>query len=131
MTVTASSRCASELPEAMRSSRTYTATIAQVGDTLVVTMSKSPLWLDHSFTGVFGEADDVVFQLYFEELVGAGPVSIFFAKGRMTATISDGGLSGFLDGDITGSLPNEEGRGSYSARCTAPDHGVVLSPPPS
>jgi hypothetical protein len=42
-------------------------------------------------------------------------------------TISAGGLSGFLDGDVKALISNEGGRGNRVVTCTAPDHGVVFS----
>jgi hypothetical protein len=130
MTLSASSRCPLEVPEAMRS-RTYTATIAQGGGSLVVTLqSIFPPWdnrtfgTDNRFTGVLGGNNDVVFQVQFEEWLVEGPEGLFFdfyAYGRMTTTISPSGLSGFWDGFMRWNV------GNRSTTCTAPDQGVVFS----
>jgi hypothetical protein len=133
LTLSASSRCPLELPEAMRT-RTYTVTIAQVGGSLMVTLpSIFPPWdnrtfgVDNRFTGVFGENNDVIFQLQFEEWFLEGLVTEFSAYGRMTATISPTGLSGFWDGYMRGIVTNEDGRGNRVVLCTAPDHGAMFS----
>jgi hypothetical protein len=135
LTLSASSRCPLELPEAMRTRR-YPATIAHVDRRSLLVTVHSPqnypgIWNDIGrFTGVFGENDDVIFQRFaFEEWFPEEPFSQFVASGQATATISEGGLSGFLDGDMSGSLPNEDG-GVFATRsvtCIAPDHGVVFS----
>ena len=126
LTLSASSRCPLELPEAMRTRR-YTATIAQVGGSLVVTVpSTFPGW-DNTFTGALDEANDVMFQLQLEEWFLEEPVTEFRAFGRMTATISAGSLSGFLDGNMEGIVPNEDGRGNRALTCTAPDHRVLFT----
>ena len=140
LTLSASSRCRLELPETMRTRR-YPATIAHVDlsrrspEALLVTVH-SPLnfpgiWNDIGrFTGAFGENDDVTFQRFgFEEWFPVEPGSEFHASGQATATISEGGLSGFLDGYVRGTVPNEDG-GVFATRsvtCTAPDHGVMFS----
>ena len=130
--LSASSRCRLELPETMRT-RAYPATIVQMDRSLLVTVH-SPLnlpgiWNDIGrFTGVIGENDDVVFQRFgFEEWWPEERGSEFSASGGVTATISAGALSGFLDGHMRGSIPNEDGRGSRSITCTAPDHGARFS----
>jgi hypothetical protein len=122
LTVSASSRCASELPEAART-RTFTATIAQTGGALVVTVPMS-VWVgwNNQFKGELGETNDVIFQLVSiddPEL----PFGWFYSDGSLTATISAGGLSGFLDGYVAVSPP----AGGPDVRCTAPDHSVVFS----
>ena len=132
LTLSASSRCRLELPETMRT-RTYPATIARVDGSLLVTVH-SPLnlpgiWNDIGrFTGIVGENDDVLFQRFgFEEWFPEERGSEFSASGGMTATISAGGLSGFLDGYMRGIVPNDDGRGNRSITCTAPDHAVKFS----
>jgi hypothetical protein len=133
LTLSASSSCQLDLPDAMRT-RTYAATIAQVGGGLTVKLpSIFPPWdnrtfgVDNRFTGVFGENNDVTFQLQFEEWHLEGPVTDFAAFGRMTATISPSGLSGRWDGYIRGLVNNEGGPGSRVVKCEAADHGVVFS----
>ena len=128
LTLSASTRCGPELPEGLRS-RTYGATVTQEGASLRVTLQSPsifPGWNDDRFTGVFDETNDVIFDFSFDEWL-TGPVTEFSAFGRMTATISGGGLSGFLDGDLVALVTNEDGRGNRRVTCTAPDHGVVFS----
>ena len=131
LTLSASSPCRLELPESMRTRR-YPATVAQVDGSLLVTVH-SPLnlpgiWNDIGrFTGAFGENDDVTFQQFgFEEWFPEEPFSEFHASGQATATISEGGLSGFLNGYMRGIVPNEDGRGNRVVTCAAPDHGAVF-----
>jgi hypothetical protein len=126
LTLTASSRCASELPEAMRI-RTYGATIDQSGSSLRFTLHGPSISWCGECAGVFGETNDVIFPSFeFDERLES-PLSFLYVVGRMTGTISAGGFSGLLDGFIYGTIPNEDGRGSRSVTCTAPDHGMVLS----
>lgn len=120
LTLSASSRCRSELPEAMRT-RTYTATIGQEGASLMVTLEGPSVysgWND-KFAGSFGENNDITFQLNLAEVIEAVPT------GRITVTISAGGLSGFLDGDMTAEVTDQGG--FRRVTCTAPDHGVKFS----
>ena len=131
VTLSASSRCRLELPESMRTRR-YPATVAQMDGSLLVTVH-SPLnlpgiWNDIGrFTGAFGENDDVTFQQFgFEEWFPEEPFSEFHASGQATATISEGGLAGSLNGYMRGIVPNEDGRGNRVVTCTAPDHGAVF-----
>jgi hypothetical protein len=133
LTLSASTRCPLELPEAMRA-RTYTATIAQVGGSVTVTLPSvfPPFGIrtfgpDNRFTGVFGENNDVTFQFQFEEWFREEPVTEFAAYGRVTGTISPCGLSGFWDGYMRGVVTNEDGRSHWLIECTAPDHGVTFS----
>jgi hypothetical protein len=129
LTVSASSRCASELPEAART-RTFTVTIAQTGGALVVTRVPSfmSVWMEWIFKGELDETNDVIFQLSIEDWgLLAQAIEDFYATGSLTATISAGGLSGLLDGYIRGFLANEDGRGYRDVTCTAPDHSVVFS----
>ena len=133
LTLSASSRCPSELPEAMRT-RTYGATVAQVGDSLMVTLpavfppfGNTRFGPDNKFTGVFGGNNDVKFQFQFEEWFLEGLVAEFAAYGWMTATISPNGLSGLWDGYMRGIVTNEDGRDDRIVTCTAPDHAVVFS----
>jgi len=128
LTLSASSRCSLELPEAMRT-RSYTAAIDQEGGSLMVRLfspSIYPGWNNDRFPGVFGETNDLIFQLAFDEWL-SGPVTEFSALGRMTGTISAGGLSGSLDGDMRAIVTNEDGRGNRVVTCTAPDHVAVFS----
>jgi hypothetical protein len=122
LTLSASSRCASELPEAART-RTFTATIAQTGGALVVTVPMTT-WVgwNNQFKGELGETNDVIFQLVSIDDWGL-PFGWFYSDGSLTATISAGGLSGFLDGYVAVSPP----AGGPDVRCTAPDHSVVFS----
>lgn len=127
LTLSASSRC-HEFPDALRT-RTYSATIAQEGASLMVTVQSPsiyPGWNNDRFTGIIGETNDVIFDLSFDEWP-MGPVTEFSAFGRMTGTISAGRLSGFLDGDMAALVTNEGGRGNRRVTCTAPDHGVLFS----
>ena len=128
LTLSASSRC-QEFPEELRT-RTYSATIAQEGASLTVTLQSPsiyPGWNNDRFTGVFGDTNDVIFDLTFDDWP-MGSVTEFAAFGRMMGTISGGGgLSGFLDGDMTALVTNEGGRGNRRVTCTAPDHNVVFS----
>jgi len=133
LTLSASTRCPLELPEAMRA-RTYTATIAQVGGSVTVTLPSvfPPFGIttfgpDNRFAGVFGENNDVTFQFQFEEWFREEPVTEFAAYGRVTGTISPSGLSGFWDGYMRGVVTNEDGRSHRLIECTAPDHGVMFS----
>lgn len=133
LTLSASSRCPSELPEAIRT-RMYAATITQVGGSLMVTLpSIFPPWdnrtfgADNRFTGVIGQNNDVTFQLQFEEWFLEGLVTDFAAYGTVTATISPSGLSGSWEGYMRGIVTNEDGRGNRIVTCTAPDHGVRFS----
>ena len=133
LTLSASTRCPLELPESMRA-RTYTATIAQVGGSVTVTLPSvfPPFGIrtfgpDNRFTGVFGENNDVIFQFQFEEWFREEPVTEFAAYGGMTGTISRSGLSGFWDGYMRGLVTNEDGRSHRVIECTAPDHGVTFS----
>jgi hypothetical protein len=80
----------------------------------------------NSFTGSFGGTNGVIFQLGLEEWWLEGGRE-FHASGSITSTISAGGLSGFLDGDMMALVSNEDGRGNRRITCTAPDHGVVFS----
>jgi hypothetical protein len=118
-----------EFPDNLRT-RKYPATIVHAGRSLAVTVhSQFPGWDIGRFTGEFGETNDVIFQLGLEDWfaeVGA-QYAEYHASGRMTATIVEEGLSGFLDGEMVGTVPNEDGRGYRSATCTAPDHGAVFS----
>jgi len=114
--------------------RTYIATIAQAGGSLEVMLpSIFPPWgdeawgIDNSFRGVLGEDNVLTFQLQFEEWFPDGLAGTFRAYGRGTATISPGGLSGFWDGYMLGTVANGDGRGTRSVTCTAPDQGVVFS----
>jgi hypothetical protein len=59
--------------------------------------------------------------------VVAGGGTEFHTFGSITSTISAGGLSGFLDGDMKAIVSNEGGPGNRLVTCTARDHGVVLS----
>lgn len=128
LTLSASSRCRLELPEDLRT-RTYTATIVQVGGSLTVTLQGPSSWSffpgqGDRFTGGFGETNEVIFQLdLIEEWLQAGSL---FPSGRMTGTIVEDGLSGLLDGDMKAIVSNEDGRGNRVVTCTAPDHGVVF-----
>jgi len=80
------------------------------------------------FVGQLGETNDVRFQLAIEDWGPLEPtVFEFYAGGSMTATIDAGGLSGLLDGYMEASVHNESGYWAYSAKCTAPDHGVRFS----
>lgn len=133
LTLSASSSCPLDLPESMRT-RTYAATLAQAGGGLTVRLpSIFPPWdnrtfgVDNSFTGLFGQNNDVRFHLQFEQWFLPGPVTEFAAFGEMTATISPNGLSGRWGGYIRGLVNNEDGRGNRIVRCDAPDHGVVFS----
>ncbi len=128
LTLSASSRCASELPEAVRT-RTYTATIAQTGGALTVMLSGPDGLLWDRFQGAVGENAAVLFQLYIWEDVSGpgGQFAEFAASGRLTATIAAGGLSGSLDGSMNASVLVEGGRGAGYVRCTAPDHRAVFS----
>jgi hypothetical protein len=126
LTLSASSRCRLELPEELRT-HSYPATIVQSGGSLTVTVhSRYPGWVNGRFTGEFGETNDVIFQLALEDwwLDGGNEYS---ASGRMTATISAGGLFGFLDGNLAATVTNEDGRGYRVVKCTASDHGAVFS----
>jgi hypothetical protein len=115
LTLSASSRCASDLPEAVRT-RAYTATIAQTGGALTVRLSGPGGLVWDWFPGAVGENGAVEFQLFIWEDL-SGPAVEFVAQGNMTATLSAGGLSGLLDGRLY----------ANGATCTAPDHGLVLS----
>ena len=123
MALSASNRCAPDFPEAMRT-RTYTASITQVGGSLNVTLegrssfpSFFPGWGD-SFTGVFGETNDVIFWL--DQIEEWLEQHLLFVSGRMTVTIVEEGLSGFLEGEMR--LVGNQG-----FTCTAPDHSVKFS----
>lgn len=128
LTLAASSRCGLEFPEDVRI-RKYTANIAQVDGSLTVTLQSPSIWpgLNVRFPGVFGETNEVLFEFRVEEWFLPGPSLEFSAFGRMTATISADGLSGFLDAGMTAIVSNEGGRGSGAVTCTAPDHRVVFS----
>jgi hypothetical protein len=129
LTLSASSRCRLELPEDFRT-QTYPATIGQGDGSLVVTVhhSRFPGWDIGRLTGVFGETNDVVFQLALEDwFAGAEYQAEYHASGKMTGAIVEEGLSGILDGVIKAIVPNEDGRGNRVVTCTAQDHGVVLS----
>ena len=133
LTLSASTRCPLELPEAMRA-RTYRATIAQVGGSLTVTLpsvfppfGNRTFGPDNRFTGVFGENNDVIFQFQFEEWFREEPVTEFAAYGGITGTISPSGLSGFWGGYMRGLVTNEDRRGHRVIECTAPDHGAMFS----
>ena len=126
--LSASSRCRLELPEDLRT-RTSTATIVQENGLLMVTLQyPSPRsWgQPYTFTGWFAGTNLVMFELSHEEWWLEGGTE-FHAYGTVTSTISVGGLSGFLDGDLKAIVPNEGGRGSRGITCTAPDHGVTFS----
>lgn len=131
LTLSASSRCRSQLPEAMWT-RTYRAEIAQAGGSLLVTLpSIFPGWdnrnfgVDNTFTGVFGDGSEITFHFQFEEWVLEGSVEEFAAYGTMTATISPTGLSGLWDGYMRGIVTNEDG--TRAIQCTATDHGAMFS----
>lgn len=129
LTVSASSRCRLELPEEFRT-QTYPATIGQGDGSLVITVhhSRFPGWDIGRFTGVFGETNDVIFQLALEDwFAGAEYQAEYHASGRMTGAIAEEGLSGILDGVVEAIVANEDGRGNRVVTCTAPDHGVVFS----
>jgi hypothetical protein len=128
LVLSASSSCRLQLPEDLRT-RTYSAEIAQVDDSLTVTLQyPSPLsWgQPNMFTGWFDTSNNVIFQLGAEEWWLDGGAE-FHAHGRMTGTIVGEGLSGFLDGEMEAIVSNEGGRGNRRITCTAPDHGVVFS----
>jgi hypothetical protein len=133
LTLSASTRCPLELPEAMRA-RTYRATIAQVGGSLTVTLPSvfPPFGIttfgpDNRFTGVFAENNDVMFQFQFEEWFREEPVTEFAAYGGITGTISPSGLSGLWVGYMRGLVTNADGRGNRVIECRAPDHGATFS----
>jgi hypothetical protein len=129
LTLSASSNCRLELPEDFRT-QTYPATIAQGGGSLVVTVhhGRFPGWDIGRFTGVFGETNDVIFQLALEDwFAGAEYQAEYHASGRMTGAIVEERLSGILDGVVVAIVPNEDGRGYGDVTCTAPDHGVTFS----
>ena len=117
LTLSASSGCRLELPEDLRT-RTYTANIVQADGSLMLTVQyQSPMSCGqpNRFPGWFGGTNEVIFQVGFEEwwLESEGQ---FHASGRITSTISDGGLSGFLDGDMCAWVRKEDGRGSGTSR---------------
>ena len=133
LTISASSRCPLDLPEAMRV-RTYKATIAHAGGAVVVTLpSIFPPWanrsfgVDNRFIGVFGVDNVVTFQFQFEEWFLEGLVTDFSAYGTATATISSSGLSGTWDGYVRGLVDNDDGRANHVVMCTASDHGLTFS----
>jgi hypothetical protein len=110
--------------------RTFTATIAQAGGALVITvpMTRWVGWTNQ-FRAELGKTNDVRFQLDIEDWGPLEPtVPDFYARGSVRATIAAGGLSGFLDGYVEASVPDESGQNwASSAKCTAPDHSVTFS----
>ena len=127
LTLSASSRCRLELPEDMRT-RSYTATMVQSGDSLMVTLQyPTQSWgQPDRFMGRFGGTNEVIFQLVLEDWWLEGGAE-FHASGRLTATIVEEGLSGFLDGEMVWSFINEDRRGTRNVTCTASDHGARFS----
>ena len=104
LTISASSRCPLDLPEAMRV-RTYKATMAHAGGSVGVTLpSIFPPWANRSF-GVDNR----------------------FTGVSATATISPSGLSGTWDGHVRGLVDNDDGRANHVVMCTASDHGLTFS----
>ena len=132
LTLSASTRCSLELPEAVRT-RTYTATVTQARGSLNVTLpSIFPPWSNvlgtgNSFTGDIGENNDVTFHLQFEEWLLQESVTDFIAYGTVKATISADGLSGLWDGWMRAVLPKADASGNHIVTCTAPEHGVQFS----
>ena len=129
LTLSPSSRCRSELPEAMQT-RTYGATIEQVNGSLTVRLhdnsqNHSLVWGYDGFFGTFGETD-VIFDVKGIEEMFNGPVPTFTASGIARASISGGHLSGFLDGTMAVQV-REGANGIREIACTASDHSVVFS----
>jgi hypothetical protein len=135
LTLSASNRCRSELPEDLRE-QTYPGTISQSGPSLVVTVHHDRIrgWDVGRLVGVFGEPSEIMGQMGVEDWYagaestwyGSGPEELGYrVSGRMTGATVEEGLSGMLDGLIEASVSND--RGSQVFRCTASDHGVRFS----
>lgn len=128
LTIAASSRCRSELPNELQT-RTYTATIEQAADdSLMVHVDYPSGWSwgqPDRFPGRLGATNEVIFELGVEEWWLAG--GEFLAYGTTRVTIVEERLSGFLDGYMKAIVINEDGRGNRVVTCTAPDHAVLFS----
>ena len=123
LTLSASSRSRLALPQDFRT-RTYPATIGQADGTLVITVhhSRFPGWDIGRFTGVFGETNDVMFQMALEDwFAGTDYQAEYHTSGRMIGAIVEEGLSGILDGVVEAVVRNEDGRGSRVVTCAAPE----------
>jgi Carboxypeptidase regulatory-like domain/Bacterial Ig-like domain (group 2) len=140
LTITASSRCPSNVPWALPPEakvRAYDATITQTGPRLNVALSGAPLTAAN-FTGtvnggtVMFEIRGVTIDYYFYfdktfDLVEQfSPASLLVVSGKVTTTQSPSGLSGSLEG-VIGLLPSLTGSYvNFSSSCVG-QHEFVLT----